>query len=167
MRGGGVVPNFFKGQLLKRIALLAMLVSVSASAQSRREVPLPPSQNPAGSELPIAGAVWSGNTLYISGWLDPDIKAHPDVKSQTIGILEDFKKFLATQGLSLGDVSMMRVYIGGELGKPDVAGMTAAYTQYFGTKDQPHKPARTTLQVVLPAGARGALVEIDLIAVKP
>ena len=36
-----------------------------------------------------------------------------------------------------------------------------------GTKDQPNKPARTTLRVVLPAGARGALVEIDLVAVRP
>jgi enamine deaminase RidA (YjgF/YER057c/UK114 family) len=51
--------------------------------------------------------------------------------------------------------------------KADVAGMTAGYTQFFGTKDQPSKPARTTLQVVLPAAARGALVEIDLVAVRP
>jgi enamine deaminase RidA (YjgF/YER057c/UK114 family) len=49
----------------------------------------------------------------------------------------------------------------------DFAGMMAGYTQLFGTKDQPNKPARTTVQVVLPAAARGALVEIDLIAVRP
>jgi enamine deaminase RidA (YjgF/YER057c/UK114 family) len=47
----------------------------------------------------------------------------------------------------------------------DFAGMMAGYTQFFGTKDQPNKPARTTVQVVLPAG--GALVEIDLVAVRP
>jgi hypothetical protein len=52
-------------------------------------------------------------------------------------------------------------------GKIDFAGMTAGYTQFFGTKDQPNKPARTTLQMVLPASTRGALVEIDLIAVRP
>jgi enamine deaminase RidA (YjgF/YER057c/UK114 family) len=44
---------------------------------------------------------------------------------------------------------------------------TQDYTQFFGTRDQPNKPARTTVQVVLPAGVRGALVEIDLIAVRP
>jgi enamine deaminase RidA (YjgF/YER057c/UK114 family) len=49
----------------------------------------------------------------------------------------------------------------------DFDGMIAAYTQFFGTRDQPNKPARTTLQVVLPAGASGALIEIDLIAVRP
>jgi hypothetical protein len=44
-------------------------------------------------------------------------------------------------------------------------GYRAAYAQFFG--DQPNKPAHTTLQVVLPAARRGALIEIDLIAVRP
>jgi DNA-binding GntR family transcriptional regulator len=70
----------------------------------------------------------------------------------------------------LGDVMMMHVYLAADPakdGKMDFAGMMAGYTQFFGTKDQPNKPARTTVQVVLPAGARGALIEIDLIAVRP
>ena len=65
---------------------------------------------------------------------------------------------------------MMRVYLGADPakgGKADFSGMTAGYTRFFGTKDQPNKPARTTLQVVLPAGERGALVEIDVVAVRP
>lgn len=45
--------------------------------------------------------------------------------------------------------------------------MTRGYRQFFGTKEQPYKPARTTLRVVLPAATRGALVEVDLIAVRP
>jgi enamine deaminase RidA (YjgF/YER057c/UK114 family) len=145
---------------------ISLIVTSEASAQARREIPLPPSQNPTGAVLPIAGAVWIGNTLYVSGWLDPDMKAHTDAKSQTVGILDDIKKLLESQGLSMGDVVMLRVYLGGELGKPDAAGMTAGYTQFFGTKDQPHIPARTTLQVVLPAAVRGALVEMDLVAEK-
>ena len=63
---------------------------------------------------------------------------------------------------------MMHVYFAADPakdGKTDFAGMMAGYTQFFGTRDQPNKPPRTTLQVVLPA--RGALVEIDLIAVRP
>jgi enamine deaminase RidA (YjgF/YER057c/UK114 family) len=63
----------------------------------------------------------------------------------------------------------MHVYLGNNPatdGKPDFAGMMAGYTQFFGTKDQPNIPSRTTLQVVLPAASRGALVEIDLIAVR-
>ncbi len=106
----------------------------------------------------------------MSGWLDPDLKTHTDTTSQTVGILKDFQKFLESQKLTLHDVVMMRVYLGADPakdGKGDFAGMTAGYSQFFGTSDQPYKPARTTLQVVLPAGARGALVEIDLIAVRP
>jgi enamine deaminase RidA (YjgF/YER057c/UK114 family) len=157
--------------MVKHHSLLtvALIVTLTASAQTKR-IPLPASQNPSNSDLPIAGAVWAGDTLYVSGWLDPDLKADTDTKSQTVGIIKDIQKFLASEKLTLGDVVMMRVYLGGDPakeGKADFAGMTAGYSQFFGTKDQPNKPARTTLQVVLPAGPRGALVEIDLIAVRP
>lgn len=146
----------------------ALLVAATASAQTSR-IPLPPSQNPTGRSLPIAGAVWAGNTLYISGWLDPDMKADSDTKSQTVGILKDIQKLLESQKLTMGDVVMLRVYLGYNAatnGKPDFEGMTAGYTQFFGTKDQPNIPARTTLQVTLPAASRGALVEIDAVAVR-
>jgi enamine deaminase RidA (YjgF/YER057c/UK114 family) len=152
------------------LVAIALMVSLTASAQTTKRIPLPPSQNPRNADLPISAAVWAGDTLYVSGWLDPDIKTDPDTQSQTVGILKDLQRFLESQKLTLGDVVMMRVYLGGDPakdGKMDVAGMTAGYTQFFGTKDQPNKPARTTVQVVLPAGARGGLVEIDLIAVRP
>jgi len=150
------------GRHLAALAMI-MLFSVTASAQTIKQIPLPPSQNPTGADLPVSGATWAGNTLYVSGWLDPDMKADTDTKSQTVGILKDMQKLLESQKLTLGNVAMMRVY----LGKPDFAGLTAGYTQFFGTKDQPNKPARTTLQVVLPAASRGALVEIDMVAVRP
>jgi hypothetical protein len=41
--------------------------------------------------------------------------------------------------------------------------MVAGNTQFFGTKDQPNNPAPVTTELVLPSGARCALVEIDLI----
>lgn len=158
--------------MLSRVSLLAavLLGSVTASAQARKEIPLPPSQNPSNADLPISGAVWSGNTLYVSGWLDPDLKAHTDTKSQTVGILTDIQKLLESQKLTMGDVTMVHVFLGNNPatnGQPDFAGMMAGYTQFFGTKDQPNKPARTTVQVILPAASRGALIEIDLVAVRP
>lgn len=157
--------------MLSRASLLAVLIvsaTATASAQARKEIPLPPSQNPSNANLPISGAVWAGNTLYLSGWLDPDMKTHTDTKSQTVGILVDIQKLLESEKLTMGDVAMMRVFLGNNPatnGQPDYAGMMAGYTQFFGTKDQPNKPARTTVQVVLPS--RVALVEIDLIAVRP
>jgi enamine deaminase RidA (YjgF/YER057c/UK114 family) len=158
--------------MIKHLPLLAvaLIVSLTASAQNTKRIPLPASQNPRNADLPISAAVWAGDMLYVSGWLDPDLKTHTDTTSQTVGIIKDIQKLLESQKLTLGDVVMMRVYLGGDPakdGQMDFDGMMAGYTQFFGTKDQPNKPARTTLQVVLPAGVRGALVEIDLIAVRP
>jgi len=157
---------------IKHLLLLALALigSLTASAQNTKQIPLPASQNPSNANLPVSAAVWAGDTLYVSGWLDPDIKTHPDTTSQTVGLLKDIQKFLESQKLTMGDVAMVHVYLGGDPakdGKMDIAGMTAGYTQFFGTKEQPNKPARTTVQVVLPAGARGGLIEIDLIAVRP
>ena len=157
---------------LPRLTLLAvaLISSLTVSAQNTKRIPLPASQTPSNSDLPISAAAWAGDTLYVSGWLDPDMKTHTDTTSQTVGIIKDIQKLLESQKLTLGDVVMVRVYLGSDPatdGKPNTTGMTAGYTQFFGTKDQPSKPARTTTQVVLPAGARGALVEMDLIAVRP
>ena len=157
---------------IKHLPLLAvaLLGSLTASAQTTKRIPLPASQNPLNSDLPISGAVWAGDTLYVSGWLDPDRKTHTDTQSQTVSLIKDIQKFLESQKLTLSDVVMMHVYLGGDPakdGKMDVAGMMAGYTQLFGTRDQPNKPARTTVQVVLPGAASGALIEIDLIAVRP
>jgi enamine deaminase RidA (YjgF/YER057c/UK114 family) len=157
--------------MIKHLLLLAvaLTVSVAAPAQTTKRIPLPPSQNPTNAELPFSAAVWAGDTLYVSGWLDPDLKTHPDTTSQTVGLLEDLQKFLESQKLTLGDVVMMRVYLGADPakdGKADVLGARAGYSQFFGTKDQPNKPACTAVQVILPAGGRGGLVEIDIVAVR-
>jgi enamine deaminase RidA (YjgF/YER057c/UK114 family) len=158
--------------MIKQLSLLVavLLAPLTASAQTSRDIPLPPSQNPTGAALPISAAVWGGNALYVSGWLDPDMKTHTDTQSQTVGIFADIKKLLESQHLTLGDVVMIHVFLGNNPatdGKPDFAGLMAGYTQFFGTADQPNKPARTTVQVTLPAASRGALIEVDLIAVRP
>jgi enamine deaminase RidA (YjgF/YER057c/UK114 family) len=157
---------------IKHLPLLAvaLIVSLTASAQTTKQIPLTPSQNPTNVNLPFSQAVWAGDTLYVSGWLDPERKTHTDTKSQIVGILEDMQKFLVSQNVTLGDVVMMRVYLAGDPakgGKADIPGARAAHSQFFGTKDQPNKPAATAVQVVLPAGDSGALVEIDVIAVRP
>jgi enamine deaminase RidA (YjgF/YER057c/UK114 family) len=152
------------------LLLIALIVPMTALAQDTKRIPLPPSQNPTNADLPIAAAVWVGDILYVSGWLDPELKTHPDTKSQTEGLIRDIQKLLESQKLTLGDVVMMRVYLGADSakgGKMDFEGMMAGYSQFFGTKEQPNKPARTTVQVVLPAGERGALVEVDVIAARP
>ena len=136
-----------------------------AGAQSPTRIPLPDN-----SPFPISQGVWVGNTLYLSGMLDPEFKKQPakDTKAQTIGAIQTIQKALAVQKLTLGDVVMMHVYLAADpaSGKMDFTGFMGGYTQFFGTKDQPNKPARSAMQVAALA-APGALVEIEVIAVKP
>ena len=71
-------------------------------------------------------------------------------------------------GLGMGDVVMMRVYLAADPAmdnKLDFAGLNAAYRTYFGTAEQPNKPARSTFQVAALVAA-GALVEIEVQAAR-
>jgi enamine deaminase RidA (YjgF/YER057c/UK114 family) len=152
------------------LLIVALIGSLTTSAQDQKRIPLSASQDTSNADLPISAAVWAGDTLHVSGRLDPDRKTHNDTQSQTASLIKDIQRFLESQKLTLSDVVMMHVYLGGDPakdGKMDVAGMMAGYTQLFGTRDQPNKPARTTVQVVLPGAASGALIEIDLVAVRP
>ena len=86
-----------------------------------------------------------------------------DTKTQTIAVLKRIQSLLKDHGASLGDIVMMRVFLVGDPalgGKMDFAGMMAGFSQFFGTPEQPNKPARTTVQVAGLA-APGALVEIE------
>lgn len=148
--------------MIKHLAVgaIALIGPLTASAQERKQVPLPATQ---GTFPNVSGAVWAGNLLFLSGWLDPDLETHTDIKSQTIGVYKDIEKFLVSQKLTLGDVVMVHAYIGSEA---DHVGYSAAYNEIFGAVPT-NKPAHTLLQVVLPAARHGALVEIDIIAVRP
>jgi len=119
----------------------------------------------------IASAVWAGDTLYVSGQLASPASqgVWGDTKTQAASALSKIEALLKEQGLGMGDVVMMHVYLVGDPsngGKMDFAGLNAAYSQFFGTKDQPNKPARTTVQVAALA-QQGPLVEIEVIAVRP
>jgi enamine deaminase RidA (YjgF/YER057c/UK114 family) len=127
---------------------------------------------------PIASGVWAGDTLYLSGQLaSPVTPADPakgtaavygDTKTQSLSSLRKIQTLLKEQGLDMKDVVKMTVFLAGDpaLGnKLDFAGMQAAYIQFFGTNDQPNKPARSAMQVAALA-APWALVEIEVIAVK-
>jgi enamine deaminase RidA (YjgF/YER057c/UK114 family) len=130
------------------------------------------------SSSPIASAVWVGDTLYVSGQMaSPVTPADPakgtpavygDTEAQTLSALTKIQGVLKDQGLTMGDVVMMHVYMAGDPnngGKLDFAGMMKSYTKFFGTTEQPNKPARSAMQVAALAAPWG-LVEIEVIAVK-
>jgi enamine deaminase RidA (YjgF/YER057c/UK114 family) len=127
-------------------------------------------------ESPIAKMVTvpaGMTTYYLSGMVAPvanapkgSLESFGDTKTQTIGAIGEIKKALAAQNLDLGDVVMMHVYLAGDPakdGKMDFAGMMEGYKQFFGTKEQPNKPSRSTMQVAALV-APGYLVEIEVIA---
>jgi enamine deaminase RidA (YjgF/YER057c/UK114 family) len=127
---------------------------------------------------PIANGVWAGDTLYLSGQLASPVTpadaakgtaaVYGDTKTQAFSALTKIQALLKEQGLDMKDVVKMTVFLAGDPangGKLDFAGLQASYTQFFGTKDQPNKPARSAMQVAALA-APWALVEIEVIAVK-
>lgn len=116
--------------------------------------------------------------LYLSGQLpNPATPAdkekgtpavYGNTQAQAESTFAKIQALLKEQGLGMGDVVMMRVYMTADPamgGKLDFAGMNAAYAKFFGTAEQPNKPARSTVQVaalVVP----GAVVEIEVQAVR-
>ena len=126
----------------------------------------------------IASGVWVGDMLYLSGQLptpvtpaDPSKGApavYGNTQEQSESTFRKIENLLKEQGLAMGDVVMMRVYMAADPArgnKLDFAGMNAAYAKFFGTPEQPNKPARSTVQVAALVAA-GALVEIEVQAAR-
>ena len=115
--------------------------------------------------------------MYVSGITPPALNAGApagtppefgDTKTQTIGVLKRIDDILKAEGLTLGDVFMMRVLLVGDPakgGKMDFAGFMRGYTQFFGTAAQPHLPARSAFQIAALANPAW-YVEIEVVAVR-
>jgi enamine deaminase RidA (YjgF/YER057c/UK114 family) len=126
---------------------------------------------------PIATGVWAGDTFYLSGQLANVItpadaaKGTPadygDTKTQAASVFAKIQAALKDQGLTMGDVVKMTVFLGADpkTGKLEFAAMNSEYVKYFGTAEQPNKPARSAFQVAALV-APGAALEIEVIAVK-
>jgi len=138
----------------------------------KRTVPSPTSFLSTAVTVPPGAATtyFSGQLAAVSDHAAPagSFEAYGDTKTQTLSVLKKLQAALEAEGLGFGDVVSVRVFLAGDPklgGKLDFAGLQAAYTQFFGTAEQPMRPTRTALQVAaLPAP--WALVEIDCIAAK-
>jgi enamine deaminase RidA (YjgF/YER057c/UK114 family) len=156
---------------LKAILMVAMLAGASVA---RSQVVVKHIQT---EKSPIATGVWAGDTFYLSGQLASPVTAadptkgteadYGDTKTQAASVFSKIQKALQEQGLDMKDVVKMTVFLGPDpkTGKLDFAGMQSEYVKYFGTKDQPNKPARSAFQVAALA-ASWALLEVEVIAVK-
>jgi enamine deaminase RidA (YjgF/YER057c/UK114 family) len=159
--------------MMTRIALAAAAVLASAapalSQEIERTYPTPTAfiastvTVPAGTEL-----------IFLSGQLPNvadataeagTVTAYGDTETQSASTFAKIKALLETQGLTLGDVVSMTVYLMAAPGadRMDFAGMMRAYNRYFGTPEQPNRPSRSTVQVAGLVGP-GYLVEIEVTA---
>jgi 2-iminobutanoate/2-iminopropanoate deaminase len=108
---------------------------------------------------PYEQAIKVGEFVYASGQIPLDPKTgnvvEGDIKIQTRRAMENLKAVLEAAGSSLDRVVKTTVFL---KNIADFAAMNEVYAEYLGAA----KPARSTVAVAdLP---RGALVEIDLIA---
>jgi enamine deaminase RidA (YjgF/YER057c/UK114 family) len=157
-------------RMVPAICLLA-LAAAPASAQAPKRNGPPESPIAASVEVPAGSRL-----VYVSGQVPGVVdeaaaagspQRFGDTETQTRSVIRKIEGVLKTHGLGLGDVVMMRVFLVAPPGQPrmDFAGMMRGYSGSFGTKDQPNKPARSTMQVgglVDP----GWLVEIEATAAK-
>lgn len=153
-------------------ALTSFAALTGAQAEITRTYPTPTSfiaqviRVPAGSE-----------TIYLSGQLpavaDPaappnTIAAFGNTEVQAASTFAKIEGILKSQGLGMGDVVSMTIYLVGDPamgGKMDFAGMMKSYNKYFGTPEQPNRPTRSTVQVSALAGP-GFLIEVEVTAAK-
>ena len=155
-------------------AALMVLCAHAAIAQNVVRLPLEKSDFPISAAVTVKAGT---DLVFLSGSLPPVIDktapkgsaaAYGDMQTQTIGTITLIKATLARMGMDLGDVVKMTIFMVGDPaqgGKLNFAGMMGGYTKFFGTKDQPNKPARIAVQVAALA-APGPLLEIEVIAAK-
>jgi enamine deaminase RidA (YjgF/YER057c/UK114 family) len=165
----------------RRVMVLALGILASAvacAAASKEDVVRTPL--PDGNPFPISAAVTVAagvDTFYVSGALPAAINkdapkgtppVYGDMEAQTVSVLTSIKGTLAKLGLGMGDIVKMTVFMAADPAndnKLNFPGLMAGYSQFFGTKEQPNKPARSAVQVAALV-APGALLEIEVIAAK-
>lgn len=166
-----------------KLSLTALAAAVVAGLGSLPALAEPPAKvtftGPDDSPISAAVALPAGRALFLtSGTVPPvlDEKAAAgsrerfgDTKTQGVGALQQIEKRLQEQGLGLKDVIYLRVYVTADKFKEnkfDFPGWFEAYGQFFGTKDNPVKPARSTMGVAALVNPDW-LIEIEAVAAYP
>jgi len=158
------------------VAFIALAVSAPVLFAATQAVEIRRIKGAAASPILAGVAVpANANVLYLSGQVPlvadktkpaDSIDAYGDTKTQAISVFSKIKGLLADQGLTLGDVVKLTVYLVGDPkngGKLDFKGFSEAYAQFFGTTQQPNIVARTTVQVAALANP-GFLIEVEATA---
>jgi enamine deaminase RidA (YjgF/YER057c/UK114 family) len=177
----------FTGVLTLAAGLLLATAHGQEPAPAPSAAPAPVSSPEAITFLPLSAtapisaavAVPAGQALLMtSGTVPPvlDEKApagsparYGDTKTQGAGALRNIQAQLQKAGLGLRDVIYLRVYVAPDKTKDghcDFPGWFAAYGEFFGTPENPVKPARSTVGVATLVNP-DLLIEIEAVAAYP
>ena len=163
---------------MKKIILSCALVLIGFSAYAdvtRHALP-------NNSTFPISRAVEvsAGTTLIyhsgtVPGAANPDAERgsreyYGDTEAQALSVFGRMADSFEELGVDFGDIIKMTVFLVGDPamdGRMDFGGFMKAYTKYFGTEEQPNKPARSAVQIAGLAGGPNMLVEIEVVIARP
>ena len=137
---------------------------------------------PNNSTFPISRAVevTADTTLiYHSGTVpgpaNPDAERGSreyfgDTETQALNVFGRMENSFKELGVGFGDVIKLTVFLVGDPemdGRMDFGGFMKAYVKYFGTEEQPNKPARSAFQIAGLAGGPYMLIEIEAVIARP
>ena len=163
---------------MKKSMLLCALLVISAYANAdvtRHALP-------NNSTFPISRAVEvtaDTQLIYHSGTVpgpaNPDAERGSreyfgDTEAQALSVFGRMQESFDELGVGFGDIIKMQVFLVGDPamdGKMDFGGFMRAYTKYFGTEEQPNKPARSAFQIAGLAGGPNMLIEIEVVIARP
>jgi enamine deaminase RidA (YjgF/YER057c/UK114 family) len=172
---GMTMKSAFRALLLGSFGLSAACGAVLAAEPEPVTRLALPDNNPFPISLEVT--VNAGTDLYyLSGAVPRQINkdapkgstaVYGDMETQATNVLTAIEGTLAKLGLTMGDVVKMTAFLVADpaTNKLDFDGFMTGYKKYFGTPEQPNKPARSAVQVAALV-APGALVEIEVIAAK-
>jgi reactive intermediate/imine deaminase len=114
---------------------------------------------------PYSHAVEAGGFVFVTGQLatdplDDDLPLPEGVEAQTVKVMSNLSRVLAGVGLGLEHIVSVRIFL--LAFDRDYDAMNTVYASYFPAD---RRPARTTVGVN--GLARGGLIEIDMVAVRP
>jgi reactive intermediate/imine deaminase len=114
---------------------------------------------------PYSHAVEAGGFVFVTGQLatdadDDDLPLPEGIEAQTAKVMGNLQRVLGSLGLDLSHGVSVRIFLTDF--NRDYAAMNALYATYF---PPDRRPARTTVGVT--GLARGGIIEIDMVAVRP
>ena len=161
----------------KSILICALVFSGSSAFADVTRHPLP-----NNSTFPISRAVEvSADTtlIYHSGTVpgaaNPDAERgsreyYGDTEAQAMSVFGRMEDSFKELGVGFGDIIKLTVFLVGDPemdGRMDFGGFMKSYVKYFGTEEQPNKPARSAVQIAGLAGGPYMLIEIEAVIARP